>query len=144
MVYDHYMLCRNERVFHIMSCLRFTMATRVTFVSYYVYHSVCSHGQIFPVETSMSCCSFVCAFDLSIQLQRRLSFPTQNTYTERFAIKGNICCYKNTACWAYSSYCKQTKNLVVTVATTLKLYLYSVCSVWFESCFVPRLHSQYL
>lgn len=90
------------KVFHIMSCLRFKMATNVTFVLYYIYHSVCSHGLISPDETSVSCCSFVCAFDLSAQLQGRLSFPKEfkspnsKHWKILFAIKGNICHYKNT------------------------------------------------
>lgn len=80
--------CQNERVFHTMSCLRFKMATNVTFVLYHVYYSVCSHGVILPDETPTSCCSFVCAFDLSAQLQRRLSFTNDSKHWKHTLLYG--------------------------------------------------------
>lgn len=56
--------CQSERVFHIMSRLRFKMSANVTFVLYDVYRSVCHHGLILPGDASVrGCCSFVCAFD---------------------------------------------------------------------------------
>ena len=79
-----------------MSYLYFKITTNVTlFCAMYFTPSSCSHGLILPDEMVIrSFCSFVCAFDFSAQLQRRLGFPNQfktNTETAKEMLTfGNI------------------------------------------------------